>query len=1077
MRRLYNLFVCFGLLCQCVLLQAQNNVTVSGTVIDADTKETVIGASVLVTGTTNGTVTDIDGNFSLSAPEGAELTVSYIGYNDYRFTAMEGNFQIDLKPSKEFLQESIVVGYGTVKKENLTGAVDQVNSDVFEGRPASNVTQMLEGAIPNLNISLSDGKPGRTASYNVRGITSIGGGGSALVLIDGVEGDPSLLNPNDIESVSVLKDAASSSIYGSRATYGVVLITTKSAKENDSKCTITYTGNVSFLQPTAIPDIVDDGYVYARLFYDAWYSSRGSQPTGMNKGQEFSRSWMEDFRQLKKDGIQQTTFVQDGKYVYYGNTNYFDYIYKPFVIANTHNLSASGKTKMMDYYLSGRFYNYDGLFNYNPDKYTTFNVRGKANVQLLDWLKISENMDYSYENQHIPSSYSGEGGGNVWRAISDEGHPSSPVFNPDGTLTKSGAYAIGGLVTGNNYDDRLIKIFKTTTALKATFLDNTLSFNADFSFSSRDKNQTAKRTTITYSDAPGVIKNIGTPYIDDYFSEYYSTHHTIATNVFADYENTFAEKHYFKAMLGFNYERRADKTVYVSRNGLLSPDETALNMAVGDNYGTNSTDIRWRTAGFFGRINYSYDDRYLLELNGRYDGSSQFPVNSQWGFFPSGSIAWRPSMEHYWNVDKSIISNLKIRASIGELGNGNVESYSFFEKFSFGTLSQVLDGQSRLRYTSKPSQIPDNLTWETSRTLDAGIDLGFLNGKINVTADIYRRRTYNMYTVGPSLPDTYGDSSPKGNYADMHTDGYEISISYNDSYDLGGHPFNFGIKATLADSRSWIDKYNNPTKKLSDYYEGMEIGDMWGLVGDGLFQSQYQIDNYYGPGIPYTNTVTRYRADMSIVPGDIIFKDLNGNKIIDLGSDTEDDPGDREIVGNYMPRYHYSFNLNFEWNGICLSAFIQGIGKQNWYPSGESPFWGQYNRPYNQALKWMIGNTWTEDNPGAYLPVYTGYYAPFFYGATNSQYMQNAAYIRLKNLQLGYNLPKRWLQKMHLQNVNIYFSGENLFTWSPVYRYTRDFDVVTASKVSDTDVTAGNMGDGFNYPTMRSFSIGLTITY
>ena len=545
MRRLYNLFVCFGLLCQCVLLQAQNNVTVSGTVIDADTKETVIGASVLVTGTTNGSVTDVDGNFSLSAPEGAELTVSYIGYNDYRFTAMEGNFQIDLKPSKEFLQESIVVGYGTVKKENLTGAVDQVNSDVFEGRPASNVTQMLEGAIPNLNISLSDGKPGRTASYNVRGITSIGGGGSALVLIDGVEGDPSLLNPNDIESVSVLKDAASSSIYGSRATYGVVLITTKSAKENDSKCTITYTGNVSFLQPTAIPDIVDDGYVYARLFYDAWYTSRGSQPTGINKSQEFSRSWMEDFRQLKKDGIQQTTFVQDGKYVYYGNTNYYDYIYKPFVLANTHHLSASGKTKMMDYYLSGRFYNYDGLFNYNPDKYTTFNVRGKANVQLLDWLKISENMDYSYENQHIPSSYSGEGGGNVWRAISDEGHPSSPVFNPDGTLTKSGAYAIGGLVTGNNYDDRLIKIFKTTTALKATFLDNTLSFNADFSFSSRDKNQTAKRTTITYSDAPGVIKNIGTPYIDDYFSEYYSTHHIIATNVFADYENTFAEKHYF----------------------------------------------------------------------------------------------------------------------------------------------------------------------------------------------------------------------------------------------------------------------------------------------------------------------------------------------------------------------------------------------------------------------------------------------------------------------------------------------------------------------------------------------------
>ncbi|MBR6002890.1 MAG: TonB-dependent receptor [Bacteroidales bacterium] len=1048
---------------------------------DAETGEGVIGASVLVKGTTTGAIADLDGNFSLSAPAGAEIVVSAVGYTDYSFVAGDGMEALDiqLSQSAEFLDDVVVVGYGSVKKENLTGAVDQIDSEVFEGRPVNSATQMLVGSVPNLNITLADGKPGRTASYNVRGATSIGGGGSALILIDGVEGDPALINPNDIESVSVLKDAASSSIYGSRATYGVVLITTKNPDKNKERFSVTYSANFSFMQPTAVPDVVDDGYIYSRLFYDAWFNYNHSQPTGINKSQEFSRIWLDDFRQRKKDGNTQSTTVNDsGKYVYYGDTDYFDVLYKDYVFAHTHNLSVSGAVGPLSYIVSGRVYDYDGLFNFNPDKYITANVRGKAKVQIVKWLSLTENMEYTYEKQHLPSAYSGEGGGNFWRSISDEGHPSSPVFNPDRTLTKSGAYAIGGLVTGNNYNDRLIKNFKTTTALKAAFFNDTFRINADFSFSSRDKHEDRKRTVIPYSETPGEIAYLGTPFTNDSLAEYYSAHEYIATNVYGEYENTFKQKHYLKGLLGFNYENRKDRNGTFTRYGLLTPDVQNINLAVGDEMTMSAGETRWNVAGFFARINYSYDNRYLFEVNGRYDGSSKFPVHSQWGFFPSASVAWRPSMEHFWKVNPMIVSNLKLRFSYGELGNGNVTAYSYLEKFSFSNLSSlIIDGVSKARYTSSPSQIPDNLTWETARTLDAGLDISFLKGKINLTADYYVRKSYNMFTVGPTLPDTYGASAPKGNYADMSTYGFELSLSYNDSFPVGGHDLNVGFRATLADSRAWIEKYNNPTGDLSDYYVGQEVGEMWGYVCNGLFQTQSQIDDYYGPGDPYVNTKFAYSNGYLVAPGDMIVEDLNGNHIIDSGANTVTDPGDRRIIGNTSPRFRYSFSLNLEWNGIYASAFFQGVGKQDWYPSAESPFWGQYNRPYNQAYKWMIDNYWTKDNPDAYLPKYTGYYQPFFKGIANSRYVQDVSYIRLQNLQVGWNLPKKWLDKAKLSGASIYFSGENLFTWSPMYKRTKDFDVVTVTQKSDSDINSDNKGDGFNYPTMRTFSIGLTIKY
>ena len=1074
--------LCAFCLCSLVALgvaSAQNKETVevSGVIVDAVTAEPLIGASVLVQGTTVGSVTDLDGMFTMKVDKGSILIVSCIGYSDETLTVSADmpNVRIAMKVSAEFLEEIVVVGYGSVKKANLSGAVDQVSSETFENRPVANTTQMLQGAVPNLNISMADGKPNASSSYNVRGRTSIGAGGSALILIDGVEGDPAMLNPNDIESVSVLKDAASAAIYGSRAPYGVVLITTKSAKGDAGKFSISYSGNVSVQQPNSIPDVVTDGFVYASMFREAWYNNRHSEPTGINKSQEFTTAWLENFkeRQLAKNPVS-TTVNADGKYVYYGNENYYDIIYKDVVLAQSHNISLNGQTEKIKFYASGRLYDYSGLFNFTPDTYQTMNLRAKTEAKILPWLVFTENMEYTYDKYFYPYGSEKESSGVVWRAMNDEGHTSIPAFNPDGTLTKAGAMAIGGVVTGNNYQSRLTKTFKTTSALKASLLENKLTLNADFTFRTKDYTQTKKATAVPYSEYEGEITYLGTPETDDYIKETLQLTNYMAVNAFAQYDETFAEKHNFKALAGYNYEQQIYKSTYTQRNGLITPDVNHINFALGENMVISSGGNKWRYAGAFFRLNYGYDDRYLFEVNGRYDGSSKFPNNAQWGFFPSVSAAWRISQENWWHVNPDAVQNLKLRASFGELGNSNVSPYSYLEKFSFSTSGRYLNGQAKLRTTTAPSIVPDNIGWERSRTLDVGVDADFLRGRLSVVADYYVRKTLDMYTVGPTLPDTFGASSPKGNYADMSTYGWELSVSWNDSFQLGNKPFDYGVKATLADYYSIIDRYNNATKKISDYYEGMRVGEIWGFVCNGLFQNWDEINAAFD-GLGYKNTYAKVSDDYRVEPGHMKIEDLNHNHTIDTGSNTVDDPGDRRIIGNSEPRYIYSFNLNASWNGIYVSAFLQGVGKQDWYPGNECPFWGQYNRPYNYAFKWMIGNYWTPNNPDAYLPLYTAY-NDMLRKQANTRYLQNAAYVRLKNVQIGYNLPKKWLKKMNLSGMNIYFSGENLWTWSPVYKWTKDFDILTLTKNSDTDIS-DNKGTGYNYPTMKTFSFGITITY
>ncbi|WP_293670217.1 TonB-dependent receptor [uncultured Parabacteroides sp.] len=1053
----------------------QGTYHLTGTIVDGN-GEPVIGANVVEKGTTNGTVTDIDGKFSLEVRNNAVLTVSFIGYIPKEVTLKgEKDLKVILMEDTQTLDEVVVVGYGTQKKVNLTGAVDQVTSEVFDNRSVPNVTQALQGSIPNLNIQLTDGKPTRTASYNVRGTTSIGQGGNALVLIDGVEGDPAMLNPNDIASVSVLKDAASAAIYGARGTFGVVLITTKEPAKD--KTSITYSGNFSMQKPVTVPDFVTDGYEYASHFYEAYHAwnNYSADPKNINKTQDFSLGWLEDFKNRKEQGItDEVTVDANGKYVYYGNEDYYDALYKKTTFAQDHNLAVSGNNGKLDYYVSGRFYGYDGLFRYNTDDYKMMNLRAKGSIQVFDWLKIDNNMDFSNMDYHNPINV-GEGG-SIWRNISDEGHPTAPIFNPDGSLSFSAAYTVGDFIYGKNGIDTNNKVLKNTTGFTASFLENKLHVRGDFTFRNTDKAETQRRVPVPYSIYEGETVELSTKYND--LQENTMRTEYIATNLYADYEETFNDAHYFKGMVGYNYEQSTYKSLSVQRNGLLLDDSENINLALGDAITTSGGYNKWRVAGGFFRLNYAFKDRYLLEVNGRYDGSSKFPTDEQWAFFPSVSGGWRVSEEAFWKVNPNVFSNLKVRASYGSLGNGNVAPYSFLELLGISTSGRVLNGMKN-KYTSAPGVMPDGLTWETATTTDVGLDFGMLNNRLQFTGDYYIRKTTDMYTVGKTLPDVFGASSPKGNYADMTTKGWEITLTWRDRFTLAEKPFNYEVRATLSDYISTIDRYNNQTGNLNDYYEGKRVGEIWGYVTEGLFKDQADIDSHAD------QTLIQSSSKRITYPGDVKIKDLNGDHVIDYGNNTLEDHGDKKVIGNALPRYSYSVNLSGDWNNFFLSAFFQGVGKQDWYPSSECIFWGQYNRPYNNMPTWHEGNYWTEDNQGAYLPRYAGYNESLK-STPQTRYLQNVAYIRLKNLQVGYTLPQQIVSKARMQNVRVYISAENLWCWSPLYKHTRDLDVTNIygsdADLTDADASAGlnnkhGSGDGNSYPQMKSVSLGLSVTF
>ncbi len=1048
-------------------------VTITGTVAD-EKGAPLPGSTVQLKGTTTGGLTDLNGKFSLEVPgPNSTLVFSFVGYVPKEVQVLNQTvINVTLREDVQGLEEVVVVGYSTQKKLNLTAAVDQVTNETLENRAVPNLTQGLQGVMPNLNITLLDGKPIQAPSYNIRGTTSIGQGGSALVLIDGVEGDPSLLNPNDIASVSMLKDAASASIYGARGAFGVVLITTKNPEKG--KTSVTFTSNYSFKSPIARPDFVTDGYTYIKMFVDAFLNGDGSFPQNINKTQKVSQAYLDAFKAKVDSGTDYETVEinpSNGEYVYYASTDWYGELYKRNTSAMENNLTITGSGERTAYLISGRYMNQDGLFRYNTDDYNMKNIRAKGSIQVFPWLEITNNADYSDMFYHNPMNV-GEGSG-IWRNIADEGHPSSPMFNPDGSLTMSSVYTVGDLWYGKNGIDTKRRVFKNTAGLNTSFFNNTFRIKGDFTFQNTDVDVFRKRVQVPYSNKPGVTAYVGTT-TNDLTFELRTTRY-MASNLYGEYENTFADAHYLKFMAGVNYEQSTYERLSVQRNGIIFEDANDINLTLGQAITTGGGWEKWAILGGFSRLNYAFRDRYLIEVNARYDGSSKFPIEQQYAFFPSVSAGWRISKESFWNVSPKLISDLKLRASYGSLGNGNIGSYVFIEQLGISQSSMILNGV-RPQYTSRPSVLPDGITWETSTTTNFGLDFAMLSDRLRFVGDYYVRNTTDMYTIGLTLPAVFGATAPKGNYADLKTKGWEITLSWKDMFNIAAKPFNYGLRFTLADNRSEITRYNNPDKLLTDYYVGQVIGEIWGYTTEGFFIDAEDIATH-----AKQNPEMRASPTNIWYPGDIKLLDRNEDGLINRGTNRVSNPGDRTIIGNKSPRFMYGINLNADWTNFFFSAFFQGVGKQDWYPSTEAEFfWGQYNRPYNNIPTFHLGNMWTPENTDAYFPRTMSRAASSStsrtLGVAQTKYLQNVAYIRMKNIQFGYTLPKSLTSKIRANDMRVYISGENLWSWSPLYKLVRHIDVENTGP-SDQVFTSGNAGDGYNYPMLKSLTLGLSIGF
>lgn len=1029
--------------------EMQQNGVCNGVVTDT-TGETVIGASVVVKGTTNGTITGLDGDFSLSGvTKGSILVVSFVGYQN---TEVKWNGQpltIVLKEDTKVLDEVVVVGYGTQKKANLSGAVAAVDGKVLQDRPITNIGQGLQGVVPNLNITMNNGgAPGATSSFNIRGNTSLNGG-SPLVLVDNVQMDANLVNPDDIESISVLKDAASASIYGARAAYGVILITTKKGKKSD-KPTVSLSAT-GYWQSPALTFHNVNSMQYLTMMDEAYQNDGGSGHYFKSQVYQYA----EDYFNGKYDSpVFFDTAYDTYKYGYCGNTDWWDELYKTS-FSQIYTANISGGNDRTTYYASVSMNDQGGILKAGDDKYNKYNANVNISSNITKWLNVSAKIAHTYTDELHPtggttamnstaysglSSYSGMMKGDL--------SPLMPVKHPDGHYAGQGSYTnpVAIMEQGGNAQYKQNDLWMTG-AVKITPIKG-LVINADYTwnFYGKSSNQHVQNF-YDYTAVPGTENyypwtnpsSVTVTNNDDYYN---------AFNAFAEYTFSLKEKHNFKVMVGYNQENKHKKYHYAGRKNLIDSSNPSLNLAYGD-MAMNGSETHWSVNGFFARINYDYKGKYLLELNGRYDGSSKFPHGDRYAFFPSASVAWRVSEEKFWEPIRGWFDNFKLRASYGSLGNQALDesrygNFPYLATYGINTKYGALLNGTRPVAVSVPGLVSASFTWETVNQIDFGFDASFFGGRLNTSFDWYRRNTKDMLTAGQALPAVLGTSVPQENAADMKTVGWEVSLEWNDRLSNG---FGYHIKGVLSDYQASITKFSNPTKLLGTHYVGEKLNEIWGYVSNGLFQSDEDAKA----------ADQSYLSGGSWGAGDVKYEDLNNDGKIDIGKNTLDDSGDRKIIGNSTPRYSYGITAGFDYKGFDFEMFWQGIGKRDYWLGG-SQFWGftdEWCTPLTSSLDY-----WTEDNRDAYFPRLHHYGVNGGNHQVSTRYLQNAAYLRLKNVVLGYTIPRSITEKVKISRLRVFVQGENLLTFTPLID---SYDPETLNNMT--------------YPINKKISVGLNLTF
>jgi TonB-linked SusC/RagA family outer membrane protein len=1032
--------------------------SITGAVTDKN-GEPIIGASILVKGTKLGTITDIHGNFSISASNQSYLLISYIGYITKEIQVdTQKTISIILEENSKELEEVVVVGFGAQKKMNLTGSVSSVNSKVLESRPVQNVGQALQGIIPGLNLQTSGlgGELNNPLSFNIRGAGTIGAGStsSPLVLIDGMEGDFNALNPQDIDNITVLKDAAAASIYGSRAPFGVILVTTKTGKAGKAK--VNYNNNLRWSSPLNMPTMMDS-HTFALYFNEA-AANDGQSPV-------FSDEVMDRIIKFQKGEINYGTVTAPNSKYYQSfagsnaNTDWFKEQYKSEAFSQEHNISISGGSNDIQYYASGNFLDQNGLSRHGGDNLQRYTLTAKLNAKLSEHVKfnlISKFIreDYDKATQQTDLFYH-----NIARRW-----PTVPAKDPNGNYMDWSEIAqlLQGGRTNNQTDNNYTQGQLVITPMKGW------NIYAEGNFHTTNYNlhsEVLPAYAYTSDGTPFALSVNWSPAGYSSVYEYNSKNNFFTSNIYTDYEFNVNNNHYFKILAGFNSELDKFRSLAASRSGLITPLLPTISTATDNSKAEEGQYQHWSTAGFFGRLNYNYKERYLIEVNARYDGTSRFIDDKRWNLFPSLSAGWNIAKEHFW-LENDFVSMLKLRGSYGVLGNQNTSNmYPFYPQMPIGINngSWLINGQQP-NTAWAPGLISSLLTWEKVRSWNLGIDLGMLKNRLNINFDYFTRMTTGMVGPAPELPVTLGTKVPMINNADMKSYGFELEAKWQDK--IG--KFTYGIRAVVSDDQQVITNYPNKTGNIYTWYAGQKMGAIWGYTTIGIAKTQAEMDAHLAT-TSQTNLGSNWGA------GDIMYADINDDKKIDGGSGLLGSTGDLKIIGNSSPRYRYSLDLTGEWKGFDFRIFFQGVGKRDYMPNGPY-FWGatggiwqatglttnmDYFRDENSI---MVKAGVAGVNTDSYFP--KPYFDTYKNQQTQTRYIQNAAYLRLKNFQIGYTIPQNITSKIGISKARFYVSGENLLTFT---KLDKSFDPET--------IGLSGWSDGKTYPLMQVKSCGVSINF
>ncbi|MBO9199379.1 MULTISPECIES: TonB-dependent receptor [Niastella] len=1039
------------------------------------------GATVRTKQSNRSTVTNDNGEFDLANVDEKDIVViSYTGFVTKEFPATSSALRsIVLTEFMQNMGEVVVVGYGTTKKINLTGAVSQVSGEAINQRPTANIITSLQGLLPGLNIQSEHGDPTRNPEINIRGFNSLNGG-SPLVLVDGIEGSIDRINPMDVESVSVLKDAASAAIYGARGAFGVILITTKKGKEG--KVQINYSNNFGQTRPTTRTDYVSNPYEYGKIVDAALSGYNGTTYTGYTdadyeKLQQVVAGEREPFHEIQPNG----------SYKFFYNTNWYDYLFRQWQASSSHNLSISGGSDKLQGYLSARIYNTQSIQNINDADFKKYNLRGNLKVKANSWLEIGYNTQLNTDNNleyaGAKAGYGGLWSNTTWYFL----FPFYPTEIDGVPFDFFASGAQGALHDRSNYiKTRRDQLVNTLSGKITPFKD--LQLNIDYSNTIYQVAQTTRLNQFNYLSGDKILPTTGgvNRLIEDRNRVYYNV-----LNIYGTYAKSIREKHNLKLLLGYNQEERNSDNVTAGENGLLANNLASLNLGT-EMYSATGSGSTSGIQGYFGRFNYDFKNKYLLEVNARYDGSSKFPKESRWGFFPSISAGWYVSREHFFEPLKGVVSSLKLRTSYGKLGNQSINDNTFRELLLAKKTSWVVNNLQQ-NYLTAPAPLPKVVGWENSRTIDFGADLGFLNDRLTASFDWYEKNVEGMYLPGQPLPSVFGAEEPKENIASLRNRGFELSVTYNNTFNVLGSPLHVRATASTYNFKGVITKYPNPNGLMNTYWEGQKLGTIYGYKIDGQFQSDKEAREYENSyKNPSANLGQVYNYELNVVQntewkhlraGDLKYVNLNGDSAINKGKNTLADHGDITAIGNAMPTCPFGFNISADWKNFDLSISGAGVAKQDWYPSGDI-YWGTYERPYLSFIrKDLASNAWTADHPNNRYPQINRGYAALntsgmrSLGETNSYYLTNVGYLRVKNLTIGYTMPEKLMKRAQIQRLRVYISAENMFTWrfGNLTRYL-DPEMAGAGVSYSDPKDAATRGRAEDYPIGKVFSAGINLT-